>query len=178
MKNEVLDVLKNRRSVRSFKTEQIKKEELEAVLEAGTFAPTAKNCQDPVIVAVQDPEMLARVRKLNAEVMGKPDIDPYYGAPTVILVLIDPDLCRSRELGLLDGAAAQMNMLNAAFALGLGSCWINRPQTMFELPEGKQILRDMGLKEILFGVASFALGYADCDTPEARPRKEGYAVVY
>lgn len=178
MNTEALKVLSERRSVRSYKPEQITAEELEAVLWAGMYAPTAVNCQDPVLVAVQEPAMLARVKKLNAEVMGAPEKDPYYGAPTVILVLIDPDLSRSRELGLLDGAAAQMNMLNAAYALGLGSCWINRPQKMFETEEGKQILRDMGLKENLFGVASIALGYADGEAPEARPRKEGYAVVY
>ena len=178
MNTEALKVLSERRSVRSYKPEQITAEELEAVLWAGMYAPSAKGCQDVVIVAVQEPEMLARVRRLNAEIMGKPDADPYYGAPTVILVLSDPEIQANHELALLDGAAAETNMLNAACAAGLGSCWINRPQKMFETEEGKQMLRDMGLKDTLTGIASIALGYADGEVPEAKPRKEGYAVVY
>ena len=178
MNNEVLSALYERRSVRSYRPEQITSGELEAVLRAGMYAPTAKNCQDVVIAAVQDPAMRERVRRLNAEIMGNPEADPYYGAPTVILVLSDPEICASHELALLDGAAAEMNMLNAAYAAGLGSCWINRPQKMFETEEGKQILRDMGLKDDLAGIASIALGYADGEAPAARPRKEGYTVVF
>ena len=174
---EALEVLKNRRSIRKFKSEQVKPEELQAVLEAGTYAPTGKNCQDPVIAAVQNPDILARVKKLNAEVMGAPDADPYYGAPTVILVLVDPDRMYDEELAVMDGAAVQTNMLNAAYAAGLGSCWINRPQKMFATEEGRQLLRDMGLKDSLRGVASIALGYADCPQPAAAPRKEGYVYI-
>ncbi len=168
MKKEAIEVLMNRRSVRKFKPEQISDAELKAVLDAGTYAPTARNMQRPFIVAVQEKTARDAVAALNAKVAGS-DADPYYGAPTIILVLAPDD-----EFGTLDAAAVETNMLNAAYACGLGSCWINRPQTMFSMPEGKAMLREWGLDESLRGVCSIALGYADCEAPAAPPRKEGY----
>ena len=58
--NETLKVLKERRSVRKYKAEQIRDEELNAILEAGTWAPSAKGLQTSVMVVVQDPETIAR----------------------------------------------------------------------------------------------------------------------
>ena len=171
MKNEALEVLKNRRSIRKFKSEQVKAEELLAVLEAGTYAPTGKNMQTPVIIAVQGPEDRQAVARLNAKVMGS-DTDPYYGAPTIILVLAADD-----SFAELNGAAVTTNMLNAAYAAGLGSCWINRPQEMFRMDEGKALLRKWGMDESLVGVASIALGYADCENPAPAPRKGNYYTI-
>ena len=173
MKAEALEVLKNRRSIRKFKPEQIKKEELLPVLEAGTYAPTGAGTQGVQIVAVQNPEDVAAVDALNARITGNPDSHPYYGAPTIILIF-ETDKCRTHEL---DGAAVCTNMVNAAYAVGLGSCWINRNKQVFELPEGKALLKKWGLPEDLVGVASIALGYADCDLPQAKPRKEDYYVI-
>lgn len=178
MKKEAIEVLLNRRSVRKFKAEQIKKEELDIVLKAGTFAPTAMGTQEPVIIAVQNPEFRKRVSELNAKFLENGSSgDPYYGAPTIILVMVDPDIKLRDDLALLDGAAVETNMLNAAYAAGLGSCWINRPGKMFACEEGKQLLRDMGLRDDLEGIASMALGYADGDQPVARERKEGYTFI-
>jgi Nitroreductase len=173
MKNEALEVLKSRRAIRKFKSEQISDEELNAVLEAGTYAPTGKGTQSPVIVAVQSPEMREKVVKLNAKVMGSPDADPYYGAPTILLVFFG-DRAYDEEIGILDCGAVTTNLLNAAYACGLGSCWINRPKQMFMLEEGKKLLKEWGLPDNLRGVASIALGYADCETPSAPPRKKDY----
>lgn len=168
MTNTVIDALRSRRSVRAFKSEQIKDEELLAVLEAGTYAPTGRNRQTPVIVAVQNPSERAEVSALNARVGGMSG-DPYYGAPTVILVLAQDD-----AFAQLNAAAVQTNMLNAAYSLGLGSCWIHRPQQMFETAEGKAMLKKWGLDEGLVGVCSIALGYPAAEAPEAAPRKENY----
>lgn len=168
MKNEAIEVLMNRRAIRKFKSEQVTEEELLTVLQAGTYAPTARGSQSPFIVAVQEPGDLETVKKLNARVMGK-DIDPYYGAPTVILVLAPDD-----EFGTINGAAVLTNMVNAAYAAGLGSCWIHRPREMFAMEEGKALLRKWGLDESLAGVGSIALGYADCAAPAPKARKEGY----
>ncbi|MBE6019183.1 MAG: diguanylate cyclase [Clostridiales bacterium] len=173
MKKEALEVLENRRSIRKYKAEQITDEELKAVLEAGTFAPTGGGTQGVQIVAVQSPEYVARVDALNAKVIGKEDIHPYYGAPTIILVFETAE-CFTHEL---DGAAVCTNMVNAAYAAGLGSCWINRCKQMFELEEGKALLKEWGLPEDLSGVASMSLGYADCEQPVPKPRKEGYFVI-
>ncbi len=172
MKKEALEVLKNRRSIRKFKTEQITNEELDAVLEAGTYAPTGAGTQGVQIVAVQTTEYVAAVDALNAKVLNKPDVHPYYGAPTILLIF-ETEQCLTHEL---DGAAVCTNMVNAAYAVGLGSCWINRCKQMFELPEGKELLRKWGLSESLVGVASIALGYADCENPQPKPRKADYVV--
>lgn len=176
MKTEALEVLKNRRAIRKYRSEQITPEELNAVLEAGTYAPTGKGTQSPIIVAVQSTEMLERVKKLNAKYTAAPDSDPYYGAPTVLIVLYG-DAAPSDMLGTLDCAAVTTNLLNAAYACGLGSCWINRPQQMFEDEEGKQLLREWGLPDTLKGIASISLGYADCDQPAAKARKKDYIKI-
>lgn len=174
MKYEALEVLKNRRAIRKFKSEQIKPEELDAVLEAGSYAPTGMGKQSPLIVAVQDPEKVEKVKKLNAKILGS-NTDPYYGAPTIILVFAT-DIVKDYELTTLDAAAVCTNLLNAAYAAGLGSCWIHRANPMFESDEGKALLREWGLPQNLRGVCSIALGYADCEHPVPRARREGYIV--
>ena len=171
MKNEALEVLKTRRSVRAYRPEQISDEALYAVLDAGTWAPTGRNRQTPVIVAVQNKEERDEVSRLNAKIMGT-DRDPYYGAPTIVVVLAEND-----DFAQLNGAAVTTNMINAAQAVGLGSCWIHRPRQMFETPEGKALLRRWGLSEDLVGVASIALGYAAGAEPKPAPRKENYYIV-
>ena len=87
MTNEVLNILEKRRSIRAYRPEQIKDEELDAILRAGTFAPTSRGMQSPFIVAVQNKDMANELRKMNARIMGT-ESDPYYGAPTIILVFV------------------------------------------------------------------------------------------
>jgi len=170
MKNEALEVLKNRRAIRRYKAEQVAEEALQAVLEAGTYAPTGAGTQGVQIVAVQSPEDVSAVDALNAKILNNPSAHPYYGAPTILLIFTT-DQSITPEL---DGAAVCTNMLNAAYAVGLGSCWIHRCKQMFELPEGKALLKQWGLPETLTGVASIALGYAACDLPVPKPRKADY----
>ena len=172
METEALEVLKNRRAIRKFKPEQITEEELQAVVEAGTYAPTGGGKQGVQIVVVQKPEDVAEVNRLNGAVMGNPNGKPYYGAPTILLVFETED-CMTHEL---DGAAVCTNLLNAAYAVGLGSCWIHRTKQVFASDEGKALLRKWGLSETLVGVASVALGYADGDAPQPKPRKADYVV--
>ena len=171
MKNEAFEVLRNRRAIRKYKPDQITDEELNAVLEAGTFAPTGAGTQGVQIVAVQTPEYRNRVAALNAAVIGK-DIDPYYGAPTIVLIF-ETEACLTKGF---DGPAICTNIVNAAYAAGLGSCWIHRCRQMFEMEEGKELLKEWGLPENLTGSCSVALGYADCEQPSPKPRKEGYIV--
>ena len=156
MENKMLELLKTRRSVRSYKPEQIAAQELDAVLEAGTYAPTGMGMQSPVM-------------ELNQQARGGSG-DPYYGAPTIVLVLADPE----RGTCVEDGACVLCNMMNAAHSLGLASCWIHGEREMFQLPEGKALLRQWGLPETLRGVGSIALGYAAGPLPQPKPRKEGY----
>ena len=171
MNQEMLQGLLERRSCRSFKSEQITDEELRAVLKAGTYAPTAKGSQSPIIVAVQNPEEVAAVNALNAQFTANPN--PYYGAPTILLVLAPA----GGYLGELDGAAVLTNLVNGAHAVGLGSCWINRPQFMFETNEGRDMLRRWGIEGNWKGIGSVALGYAAAPPAEPKPRKENYCYI-
>lgn len=170
--NEVLKVLKERRSVRRYKAEQIKESELSAILEAGTFAPSGMGKQSAVVVVIQDKETIAALSAINAEIQGNPNVDPFYGAPTVVAVLADS----SSYNWLKDGSLVMGNLMNAAAALGVGSCWINRCGETFERPEGKEYLEKWGLGESFKGVGYCILGYPEGDIPAPRPRKENYII--
>ena len=171
MDNEVLKALRGRRSVRAYKPGQITNEELTAVLEAGTYAPTGMGWQDPWIVAVQDPETVAQLVRMNAKVMGTTG-NPYYGAPTIVLVFASPP--EKVSFSVCDGSLVLGNMMIAAHAIGLGSCWINREREMFETDEGKALMKRFGLPEGLIGIGALALGYAATPLPPAKPRKADY----
>ena len=171
MDNEVLKCLRERRSIRAYKPQQITDEELKAVLEAGTYAPTGMNYQDPWIVAVQNPEIIKQLVRMNAAVMGA-DSNPYYDAPTIVLVFASrPEKWKN---GVPDASLVLGNMMNAAHAIGLGSCWINREREMFDTEEGADLMRQFGLPEGLMGVGAISLGYPAKQIPPARPRKEHY----
>lgn len=166
--NEALNVLLERRSVRAYKPEQITDAELQSVLSAGLSAPSAINRQPTVLLVVQDKETIKKLSELNAAVMGK-DIDPFYGAPTVIVVLSDRRVPTYVE----DGTLVLGNLLNAAQALGLGSCWINRAREVFEMPEAREMLREKGIGDEYIGIGHCVLGYADCEHPSAPPVRDG-----
>ena len=171
MDNAILKNMRERRSIRKFQKEQIKEEELQAILEAGTYAPTGMGAQSPVLVAVQDPETIRLLSQLNAAVMGASS-DPFYGAPTVIVVLADP----SRPTYVEDGSLVMGNLMNAAHSLDIGSCWIHRAKEVFAGEEGKKLLAKWGIPESYVGIGHCILGYRDCDYPAAKPRKENYIV--
>ena len=111
------------------------------IVEAGTYAATGMGKQSPLIIAVKDKTARDRLSKLNAEIMGA-DIDPFYGAPVVLIVLAD----RSIPTHVYDGSLVMGNLMLAAHALGIGSCWIHRAKEEFERPEGKEILEDLGIE--------------------------------
>ena len=170
--NEIINALKERRSCRAFLPEQVKEEQLAAILEAGTYAPTGMNRQAPVIVAIQDPETVKLVSKLNACVMGA-DTDPFYGAPTVLVVLANPEV----RTYLHDGALVMGNLMNAAHAVGVDSCYIFRAKEVFETEAGKALLRQWGIPETYVGIGNCILGYgAEGGKRPVSPRKEGYII--
>ena len=167
--NNALDNLLERRSVRAYKPEQIADAELKSVLSAGLAAPSAMNRQPTVLLVVQDKATIEKLSKLNARVMGKENIDPFYGAPTVIVVLSDRNIPTPVE----DGSLVLGNLMNAAHALGLGSCWINRAKEVFEMTEAREILRNAGIGDEYIGVGHCILGYPDGEKPEAKPVRDG-----
>ena len=167
----MLRALRTRRSVRAYRPDQIADEALQAVLEAGTYAPTGMGWQDPWIVAVQDPAILRQLVRMNAKVMGT-DSNPYYGAPTIVLVFASPP--EKVPFSVCDGSLVLGNMMLAAHAVGLGSCWINREREMFDTDEGRALMRRFGLPDGLVGVGALALGYAARPPSPAKPRKADY----
>lgn len=166
--NTTIQDLMTRRSIRKYKPEQITREELETVLNAGMCAPTAMNKQSPIIVAVQNKDDIAYLSKLNAAVKGMAG-DPFYGAPTVLVVLADAE----NENAVPDGSLVLGNLMNAAHAIGLGSCWINRAREVFATDEGKALLKKWGIEGDYIGVGNCILGYPD-EQPQMKPRKENY----
>ena len=169
METNFLEIIRTRRSCRSYKPEQVTDEQLNAVLEAGTYAPTSRGLQSPFIVAVQKKELLERLAQMNAEVMDV-TFNPYYDAPTYILVFVPADAPN----GVQDASLVMENMMLAAHAQGLGSCWIHREREIFATEEGKKMVQEWGLPEELVGIAALALGYPAAEPSPAKPRKEGY----
>lgn len=165
-----MNTLLNRRSIRKYQTTQVPDELLDQVLEAGLYAPTGMNRQNIIMVAVRDKETRDLLSRLNAAVMGA-DRDPFYGAPCVIVVLGDPSIYPIVE----NGSLVLGNLMNAAHAVGLGSCWIHRAKQVFDSPEGKELLEKWGLPQHLQGIGNCILGYAD-ENPEAKPRLDGRIV--
>ena len=168
--NETIRTLRERRSVRAYLPDPIPESILDAILEAGTWAATGKNEQSPVMVVVRDRQTVDYMERLNAAVMGRQGTHPFYGANTVIVVLADGD----NYNWLRDGSLVMGNLMNAAHSLGIGSCWINRAQEVFDSPEGKALLRSWGLGENYRGVANCILGYADGPLPAPKARKADY----
>lgn len=171
MNNEILQNIKTRRSIRKYKETQITEDELKTVLEAGTYAPSGRGMQSPVLVAVQDPETMKQIVKMNAAVLGS-DTNPYYGAPSVILVFAPTD----RTTYLEDGSCVLDTMMLASHSIGLASCWIHREKEMFETEEGKALMTKWGIPENFVGIGALALGYADCDLPQPPERKTGRVI--
>lgn len=168
--SEVLKAIETRRSIRKYKPDTIPKDVLEQILKAGTYAATGRGLQAPIIVAVTNKELRDRLSKMNAAIMGNPEADPFYGAPVVLIVLAD----KSHPTYVYDGSLVMGNLMLAAHALGIGSCWIHRAKEEFESAEGKEILKSLGIEGDYEGIGHCVLGYADGPVPEAKPRKEDY----
>ena len=165
---DAFEMLTGRRSCRAYTAEPVAESDIEKVVEAGTFAPSGMGRQPWHFIVVTNPDDVAELSRMNARIMVSSG-DPFYGAGTVVVVLVDPDVPTCVE----DGSLAIGNMLNAAHALGLGSCWIHRAFEEFDSPEGKALLRKWGVAGDWRGVGHVILGHAAKPAGEAAPRKEG-----
>lgn len=170
MENTILKALEERRSIRQYQPTLIEEDKLEAILRAGTYAATGMGKQSPIMVVVQDPDTREILRKMNAEILGNSDMDPFYGAPTIVIVLADRTIGTCVE----DGSLVMGNLMNAAYAVGVDSCWIHRAKEEFDSEEGKALLKKWGIEGDYVGVGHCILGYRDCEYPDAKPRKENY----
>ena len=167
---DAIQTLITRRSCRSYKEEQIKDEELKMILEAGTYAPTGMGKQSPIILVIQDEETRKQLTKINAEIAGDENRDTFYNAPTILLVMADKNIKTYTE----DGSLVLGNMMNAAAALGIGSCWIHRAKEELETEEGKKLLEKWGIPDNFVGIGHCILGYPNEPAKEADERKKDY----
>ena len=169
--SDVIEKIISRRSVKAFTDEMPTKEELDAILKAGTYAPTGMNRQSPIMIAVTKKEIRDKLSAMNARVMGvEGKMDPFYGAPVVIIVLAD----KSANTYLYDGSLVMANLMLAAHDLGLGSCWIHRAKEEFESEEGKALLAELGITGDYEGIGHCIVGHIKGDYPAEKPRKDNY----
>ena len=148
----------------------VPKETIDRIIEAGTYAATGRGMQSPIIIAVTNKEMRDKLSKMNAEIMGASNMDPFYGAPVVLIVLAD----KEKPTYMYDGSLVMGNLMLAAHAEGIGSCWIHRAKEEFESPEGKEILKSLGIEGNYEGIGHCILGFAEGEEPKAAPRKADY----
>jgi nitroreductase len=179
--NETLTTIKQRRSIRAFKDEQIKDEELQAVVEAGTYAPSARNQQAWHFTVIQNKELLATLsseakkaalqldNEFIRQAASNENFNIFYGAPTLIIVSGDE---KAMVID-FDCAAANQTMLLAAQSVGLGSCWINFVMFLFNSPAGAKYIKQLGIPAGYKPYCSVALGYKKTEPAAAPPRKEG-----
>ena len=165
--NQTIEAIKERRSIRRFTSEMPKREDLEQIMEAGLYAASARGKQDAIVVAITDPEVRNRLSKLNAEIWGKQDVDPFYDAPAILVVLAEKDWPNR----VYDGSLMMGNMMLAAHALGLGSIWIHRAKQEFETEEWQNWLKSLGIEGEWEGIGHCAVGYPEGEAPKAAPRK-------
>ena len=167
--SEVINNMKTRRSIRKYKPDMIPEDVLNRIIEAGTYAATGMGKQSPIIIAVTNKEIRDKFSKMNAEIQGVYS-DPFYGAPVVLIVLAD----KARPTYVSDGSLVMGNLMLAAHAEGIGSCWIHRAKEEFESAEGKAFLKSLGIEGDYEGIGHCVLGYTDGEEPKAMPRKENY----
>lgn len=166
---DAMEVLLTRRSIRNFNDKSIPEDVLNKILEAGTYAPTAMGMQKPIIIAITDKKVRDEVSRENAKIMGREGTDPFYGAPVILLVVVE-----NYPNAVYDGSCVMDNLLNAAWAMGVGSCWIHRAKEELESDFGKKLLKSLGIVGDYIGVGHAALGYFDGEPPLPKPRKENY----
>lgn len=182
MENKVLDAIKNRRSIRSYKEEQIKEEELQAIIEAGLNAPSANNEQSWHLTVIQDKKFIKNISEKSSEVMasstdertaayGKSKKDILYGAPTIIIVSGD----EKAGSPLVDCSAAIENMLLAAYSLNIGSLWIGMIRHYLTL---KDEVKKLNLPEGYKPYYAVALGYKNLLNNPVAPEKKKNTVNF
>lgn len=170
--NEVTKVLCERRSVRKFKSDSIPRSILDEILKCGTYAPSGKNKQSAKIVVIENKELISRIAKINGSFVNKVGLNPFYDAPILVIVFADKNISTYIE----DGCAVISNIINAAFSLGVDSCWVHRAKETFLTPEGLEIKEKWHLGEEYIGIGNVVLGYRDMELPKPLKRKEDYII--
>lgn len=168
--NEIIRAMKERRSIRKFKPDMPRKEDLQQIIEAGLYAANGMGKQAAITIAVTNQELRDRISADNCKIGGwKEGFDPFYGAPVILIVLAEKDWPNR----VYDGSLVMGNMMLAAHALGLGSIWIHRAREEFEKDEYKDLLASLGVAGEWEGIGHCAVGYIDGEPPKASERRDG-----
>ncbi len=179
--NETLKTILNRRSIRAYQPEQIKEPELQAILEAGRFAPSGMNTQPWHFSVIQQKELLEKINATVKEGLlksGNPqfverakneNFSIFYHAPTLIIVSADPKVATPQY----DSAIAMGYMFLAAASLGVGSCWINAISMTFNAESGKAMANSLAIPDGYTIYSAGAFGYPAGEIPAPPQRKEG-----
>lgn len=168
--NEIIRAMKERRSIRKFKPDMPRKEDLQQIIEAGLYAANGMGKQAVITIAVTNQELRNRISADNCKIGGwKEGFDPFYGAPVILIVLAEKDWPNR----VYDGSLVMGNMMLAAHALGLGSIWIHRAREEFEKDEYKDLLVSLGVAGEWEGIGHCAVGYIDGEPPKASERRDG-----
>ena len=152
--NDAYKNIVERRSIKSFNGQKVPHTVLEKIVEAGQFSASGMNKQSYAFVVVENEQLISTLSKLNASILNM-DIDPFYGAKSLIIVFANSNV----PTYIYDGSLAMGNLMNAANALGVDSCWIHRAKEMFETKEGKTLMKEWGLPESYVGIGNCILGY-------------------
>lgn len=168
--NETIKTIIERRSVKNYETKQVPQEKLDLILKAGTYAASGRGLQPSVILVIQDEDIIKELSKINAEIFERQG-DPFYGAPTILMVLTEKD----RSTGIEDASLVLGNMMLAAHSLGLGTCWIHRARQELNYKYVQEMLERNGIDHTKYiGVGHLSLGYPKGEIKPAAPRKEDY----
>jgi len=166
--DELMEFFKQRRSCRSFTAAAIPEDAMQKIMEAGRWTPSSHNSQSSFIVHVVSEDLKAKLRKNTAKLMGI-SFDPFYSAKEILIVMNSNE----KEMAFLDGSLTAYNMILAAEALGIGSCWVNTAQyeTLLADDGGSvllQIQKDLQLPAHTTGICYIALGYPAEDATERK----------
>ncbi len=182
---ELIELIKNRRTIRKYRNEQIREDELSLILEAGIHAPSAGGGQNTKIVALQNRELSEQLGKINVGVMKRREgahvsdeqpsiIDDasirsgFYGAPTVCVIF-------SRTAGsysIADSFCSAENMILEASSIGVSSAIIGRAEMTFDNDFGRNLMKEWDIPEDYTARCFVILGYLDGPYPSVKPRKE------
>ncbi len=183
--NKIIEAIKSRRSVRSFKSDALPRSELEAILDAAVWAPSGMNAQvwrftaltrrahiDRLNGLIRDSLRDSKIERFKA-IAADPKSDLFYGAPVVVIASGEADGPTSAP----DCALGLQNMMLAAASLGIGSCWVHAPARIASGPETTALRAELGIPESHAIFGSIALGYAAGPAPAAPPRKDGCTAI-
>lgn len=178
--NEVIENILSRRSVRIYLDEQIKPEDLNAVLEAGYNAPSGCNMQPWHFTVVQNKELINRLNveskkefansenEMFRKMAENPDLNIFHNAQTIVVISGE----KSSPTALIDCSAATQNMLLAAESIGVGTCWVGLITFLFKSEKAKEYIDILQIPEGFEPYYAMSLGYKKYQNAKPPKRRE------